>query len=70
MKLLLQVAWDTSSPGGGARRHVRSGVKTGPDGPETALPRYPPETDIVRPARLVRFVPILLQKSVEGVREQ
>jgi hypothetical protein len=33
----------------------------------SGLPRT---TDIVRPARLVRFVPILLQKSVEGFREQ
>jgi len=28
------------------------------------------EADIVRPPRHVRFVPILLQKSVEGFREQ
>jgi hypothetical protein len=27
-------------------------------------------TDIIRPSRLVRLVPILLQKSVEGFREQ
>ena len=38
--------------------------------PGPAASGLPPSTDIVRPNRLVRFGPILLQKSVEGCREQ
>jgi len=38
--------------------------------PQPVTSGLPQSTDIARPARLVRFVPILLQKSVEGFCEQ
>ena len=52
-------------------RTVMSGsVKTGNTRSEQMTSALPPKADSSRTSRQVRFVPILLQKSVEGFREQ
>ena len=45
-------------------------VKVGRTQSEQMSSGLPPKADIAQQSRHVRFVPILLQKSVEGFREQ